>query len=104
MNNSAELLRQRAMELKNLANDIRNMIKDTQNYCQTLTTDTNFDKDAYLREYIKSFCEEMEIDSIKTHLNNALLYKAFVMYTKYNKPKVQEISYHDFERLATSYL
>ena len=104
-----EQLKERAAQLKTLADEIKNLACDTKFACSNFNlshtlNEEEFNKEIYLREYLKGFCEEMEISSLKSHLNNALLYKSFVMYTKFNKPKVSEITYHDFERLATSYM
>ena len=108
-NISIDQLKERAAQLKALAEDIKSLATDTKTACSNLNlphsfNEEEFNKDIYLREYMKGFCEEMGISSLKSHLNNTLLYKSFVMYTKFNKPDVTEITYHDFERLATSYM
>lgn len=106
---SAEQIKIKAAELKDLASKIKDLSSDIQTSCKILNTDSvkiqeDFNNDEYLRSYIKEFCIAMDIDSPKMYLDNILFYKSFVMFTKFNKPKVQEISYYDFKRLATSYI
>ena len=105
---TTEQLKTKANELLSLANKIKTLSNDIQSSCKAINN-TNiiqeeFNNDEYLRSYIKDFCIAMGIDSPKMYLDNVLFYKSFVMYTKFNTPKVQEISYYDFKRLATSYM
>ena len=97
----AEKLLKQANDLRNLTDEIS---KQCSNYKKTLSDNSKeFKEDEELYNYIKPFFDELGIDKPKLYLNNVLLYKAFIMYTKYNKPKM-EITKDAFERLATNYM
>lgn len=103
-----DVLKERANALKQQAEDLVKLSKDISDQCKAIRTNLSnnseeFKKDEQLYNYIKPFFDELGIDKPKLYVNNVLLYKAFLMYTKYNKPTM-EITKHDFERLASNYM
>ena len=104
----SENLKAQAEQLLQQANDLKKLTKEITEKCdeyrkKLTNTSEEFKQDEELYNYIKPFFDELDIDKPKLYLNNVLLYKAFVMYTKYNKPKM-EITKDAFERLAANYM